>query len=174
MKNDRTLERADRKDGKVAVGSVLCLVFRMRDGIIRKIAHWRKNDSFWRVGYYKRQKIVQINNNVQDNVIYFEPYIYQALSGQFTFCNFVKPCKGSVINHIWCRNWKWEMRSEFTQLLSGRARRSNPMSSPICSAHLISHSWPWHAGSHLRAFLHSFIFWNGLPPDLHISVFFII
>lgn len=33
MKDDRTLERADRKDGKVAVESVLCMAFRMRDGI---------------------------------------------------------------------------------------------------------------------------------------------
>lgn len=37
-------------------------------------------------------------NNVRHNVIYFDPYICQALSGPFTFCNFIKPCKGSIIN----------------------------------------------------------------------------
>lgn len=36
MKNDRTLEQAGRKDGKVAVGSVLCIVFGMGDGISEK------------------------------------------------------------------------------------------------------------------------------------------
>lgn len=33
IKNDGSLEQADRKDGKVEIGSVACMAFRMRDGI---------------------------------------------------------------------------------------------------------------------------------------------
>lgn len=58
-------------------GSGECFVYGIQDEgqHIRKIAHLENNDSLWNVGYYRRQgKVLQINNNVRDNAIYFYPY----------------------------------------------------------------------------------------------------